>query len=114
MLSISSLETSVVEVAKKNGGDAVIQVSSEAETVAIASNSTGNVRAIASAYGNTATATGKSSNSGYAAPVRKQQSKFAVVKYVSKPDSATPSGTAAPSTQPPKPQEATGATQSAQ
>ena len=86
MFSMSSLEANVVDVAKKNGGDAVIQVSSEAETIGFASNSTGNTRATVSAYGNTATATGTTSSSGYAAPVQKQQSKFAVVQYVAKPD----------------------------
>lgn len=108
MFSMSSLETSVVEVAKKNGGDAVIQISSEAETIGIASNATGNTRATATAYGNTATATGTSFSSGYAAPVQKQQSKYAVVRYVTKPDSAAPA-------QAVKPQEAASApTQPAQ
>jgi len=86
MISMSGLESSVVEVAKKNGGDAVIQVSSESETVGTAFNSTGTANVTSTGYGNTVKSSGFGTTNGFAAPVQKQQSKFAVVKYVVKPE----------------------------
>ena len=103
MISMSGLESSVVELAKKNGGDAVIQVSSEAETIGTAFNSTGTANVTSSGYGNTVRSSGFGTTSGFAAQVQKQQSKFAVVKYVVKPDAGNLNVTVSPPIEPEKP-----------
>lgn len=85
MISMSGLESSVAEVAKKSGGDAVIQVSSEAETVGAVGNSYGNAQGTATTTGNTTNARVTGSSSSTSAAVQKQNSKFAVVKYLKEP-----------------------------
>lgn len=82
MISMSNLEGSIAEVAKKNGGDAVIQVSSEAETVGIATNNYGSAQGSAFSSGNSTNFNASGWSSGGAAKVQKQNSKFAVIKYL--------------------------------
>lgn len=79
---MSHLESDVAEAAKKAGGDAVILVSSEAETVGMVG--AGNTNTQAQAYGNRNSAYGSSNSFSVASAraVQKQDSKFAVVKYV--------------------------------
>jgi len=99
MIRMSGLEGDIADVAKKNGGDAVILVKSEAETVGILSNSTGNASGTAITNGGTTTAQATGRSSSYTTGVQKQQSKFAVVKYVEQKESkasdtpATPAAT---------------------
>lgn len=82
MISMSNLEGSIAEVAKKNGGDAVIQVSSEAETVGVVTNNYGSAQGSATTFGNTTSGSATGWSSGSAAKVQKQNSKFAVIKYM--------------------------------
>jgi hypothetical protein len=72
--SMNSLESDIARVARSNGGDAVILMRSEAETVGAVGNS--------NVYG----------NSGFAVTrgVQKQNSKFAVVKYLSEAEQVNP------------------------
>lgn len=67
MARMSSLEKDVAEVVKNNGGDAAILMASEAETVGMIGN---------------AFATGNRSAFGTSVGVQKQNSKYAVVKYL--------------------------------
>jgi hypothetical protein len=83
MASMAGLEKDVALLAKKNGGDAVIQMGSETET-------TGSVgTAFGSRFGNSA------SGFGAAAAVQKNNSKFAVLKYVNDVDLPPPAVPAA-------------------
>ena len=82
MMSMASLESDVAKVAKANGGDAVILLSSEAETVGAVGNSFGGARGSAHTFGGTTTARGTGWSSGMSAAVQKNNSKYAVVKYV--------------------------------
>jgi hypothetical protein len=77
-ISMSSLETDVASVAKKNGGDAVILMQSDAETIG------------AVGMANAAGGFGWGASRG----VQKQNSKFAVVKYVADapPAAVAPAG----------------------
>jgi hypothetical protein len=75
-ISMSNLESDVAKVTKENGGDAVILVSSEAETVGAVGNSAGSART----YGNTT----RGSSFGSTSAVQKNNSKYAVVKYIPK------------------------------
>jgi len=100
MISMSNLESSVAEVAKKNGGNAVILVSSEAETVGMVGNSFGGAQGSATTVGNTTTGNAVGWQTGAASAVKKQNSKFAVVKYVDEAAVNSDSGTKAQAEQP--------------
>jgi hypothetical protein len=107
MISMSNLEGSIAEVAKKNGGDAVIQVSSEAETVGVVTNNYGTAQGTATTSGSTTNFNATGWSNGAAAKVQKQNSKFAVIKYMK--DTSAPAGGASeaakpevPSTAPPE------------
>jgi len=82
MVRMASLESSIAEVAKSNGGDAVILVSSEAETVGVINNSSTSIDGTARTTGNTTSYNANANTSGFGTAVQKQQSKFAVVRYV--------------------------------
>ncbi len=73
-ISMSSLKNDVVVKAKEVGGDALIQVSNNSQFAG--TYSTGSASAYS--YGNSATAYG----SGVAIPIRRNFSKFAVIKYL--------------------------------
>ncbi|MDB5872107.1 MAG: hypothetical protein JWQ07_1549 [Ramlibacter sp.] len=68
--SMASLEKDVAQVAKKNGADAVILMASDAETVGV----------VGTAFGQRSGSFG--SGFGASAAVQKNNSKFAVLKYV--------------------------------
>lgn len=76
MARLKSLPKQVARMAKENGGDAVIVVSSENDVYGYAAS--GN----ATANGNRATA------SGFAVPIAKRESRFAVIRYL--PDAPAP------------------------
>lgn len=81
MMRMSGLEKDVALVAKKAGGEAVILVSSEAETTGYV----GNAYARGSAYGSSASAQGFSTSHA----VQTNHSRFAVIQYVkNEPDSS--------------------------
>lgn len=81
-ISMSSLETDVAATAKKAGGDAVILVAAEAEIVGAVRNSFGGGQANVSAFGNSARVNGSGWNTGISSAVKKQHSRYAVVKYL--------------------------------
>jgi hypothetical protein len=114
MISMSSLEKDVAELAKKNGGDAVILMASDAETVGVVGNSFGSASGTATVQGNTVNARSSGWNTGMAAPVQKQNSKFAVVQYVKEEAPASPVAPAtAPAAAPAAPTEAAAETKAA-
>jgi len=82
MFRMSSLEGDVAKLAKENGGDAVILVGSEAETVGTVGSSYGNAQGNANTVGGNTTMHASGWSTGSSAAVQKQQSKYAVVKYV--------------------------------
>jgi hypothetical protein len=67
MVRMSGLESDIAEVAKKNGGDAVILVSSEAETVGTVGNSVGSAQGSANTTGNSTTMKASGWSSGTSA-----------------------------------------------
>jgi len=84
MISMSSLETDVAAAAKTNGGDAVILVSSEAETVGTTGSSRGSAQGRANSFGGTTTARSTGSSTTSSQAVQKSNSKYAVVKFLPK------------------------------
>jgi hypothetical protein len=92
MIRMSGLESDIADVAKQNGGDAVILVSSEAETIGSVGNTFGQVQANANSNGGNTTGHATGWSTGTTSAVQKQQSKYAVVKYIEapKPDSGPP------------------------
>ncbi len=82
MIAMSSLETDVAAAAKGAGGDAVILVGAETETVGAVGNSFGGIRANSAASGNTVRTTGTGWGMGASVAVQKQHSRYAVVKYL--------------------------------
>lgn len=81
-IRMSSLDSDVAKLAKENGGDAVILVASEAETVGTVGSSYGSARGNANTVGGNTTMHATGWSTGSSAAVQKQQSKYAVVKYV--------------------------------
>ena len=77
-IRMSSLNKEIADAARANGGDAVILVHSETEVVGVAS--TGGAYATGTAYGSTANAS--AFGYGLAKPIEKQETKFAVIKYL--------------------------------
>lgn len=73
-IPMSSLKSDVVQKAKEVGGDAVIQLNSNSQLVGVYSSGS----ATANSYGRTTTAYGSST----AVPMRRNYSKFAVIKYL--------------------------------
>lgn len=96
MIRMSSLESNVAAVAKQNGGDAVILVSSEAETVGQVGNSYGTANANSTHYAGATTTRASGTSTSMSAAVQKQQSKYAVVKYLPDPDPAATGVSATP------------------
>ena len=82
MISMSNLESSVAEVAKKNGGEAVILVASGDETIGVVGNSFGGFNGNVNSFGNNTSFSGNGWQMGAGAAVKKQNSKFVVVKYL--------------------------------
>ena len=82
MIRMSSLEGDVAKLAKENSGDAVILVASEPETVGSVANTFGSARGNAYTDGQSTTMHATGSATSISANVQKQQSKYAVVKYV--------------------------------
>jgi hypothetical protein len=82
MIRMSGLESDVAKLAKENGGDAVILVSSEAETVGTVGSGYGQAQGTANTAGGNTVMHGSGWSTGTSAAVQKQQSKYAVVKYV--------------------------------
>jgi hypothetical protein len=76
MASMASLERDVAALTRKSGGDAVILMASDAETIGAVGTGT------AHRWGNS------SSGFGMAANVQKNNSKFAVLKYVTEAEAA--------------------------
>lgn len=95
MISMSNLEGSIADVAKKNGGDAVILMASESETLGFVGTSFGSAQGSAMANRNTVTGSSTGWASSQSSAVQKQNSKYAVLKYL--PDDA-PAATLAPTT----------------
>ena len=79
---MSSLESDIAAVAKKNGGDAVVLIAVEAETVGTVGSNYGSAQGSANTVGSNTTMRGSGWSTGMSAAVQKQQSKYAVVKYV--------------------------------
>lgn len=88
MVRMSGLESAIAKEARKAGGDAVILVSSDAETTGYVGQAQTTGQANTSASRNNARTTGSSWSSAQAAPVQKQLSKYAVVQYLA--DDPTP------------------------
>lgn len=82
LIRMSSLESDVAKLAKENGADAVILVGSEAETVGTVGSSYGSAQGNANTFGGNTTMHASGWSAGSSAAVQKQQSKYAVVKYV--------------------------------
>ena len=82
MVRMSSLESDIAAVAKKNGGDAVVLIAVEAETVGTVGSNYGSAQGSANTVGSNTTMRGSGWSTGMSAAVQKQQSKYAVVKYV--------------------------------
>ena len=82
MISMSSRESDIVALAKKQGADAVILVSEGAETVGFVgannATTTGNVNT----FGNTGTVRAQTWGVQTSAAVQKNNSRYAVVKYL--------------------------------
>ena len=90
MIRMSSLESDVAKLAKENGGDAVVLVASEAETVGSVGNTFGSAQGNANTIGRSTTMHATGSSTTMTANVQKQQTKYAVVKYLErKPPVAT-------------------------
>lgn len=80
---MAGLEGSIAKTARKNGGDAVILITSEAQTKGIATQSHETGNATVSSYGgNQATVNGSTSGNSWATRVENQHSRYAVVKYL--------------------------------
>ena len=116
-ISMSSLESDIAKVAKENGGDAVILMSSDAETIGVVGHSFGSVHGNANTtgsgnttrMGNMSTNTfsanttfrASGSSTSLSSAVQKNNSKYAVVTYLSsnlplvetQPKAATPEST---------------------
>lgn len=73
-IPMASLKTDIVQKAKEVGGDAVIQLNSNSQLVGVYSSGS----ATAYSYGRSATAYGSST----AVPIRRNYSKFAVIKFL--------------------------------
>lgn len=73
-IPMASLKSDVVQKAKDVGGDAVIQLNSNSQLVGVYSSGS----ATAYSYGRSATAYGSST----AVPMRRNYSKFAVIKFL--------------------------------
>jgi hypothetical protein len=97
-ISMSNLDSDIADVAKKNGGDAVILMDSNAETIGTVGNafSTSNGSSMtngnvgASHWNSATTAQSTGTTTGFSAAVQKQHSKYAVVKYLKSEDTSTP------------------------
>ena len=100
MIRMSSLESDVAKLAKENGGDAVILVASEAETVGSVGNTFGRAQGTANTTGQSATMHATGSATSMTANVQKQQSKYAVVKYVEREKAGAGEVQAPPATSP--------------
>jgi hypothetical protein len=79
---MGSLEKDVAKIAKENGGDAVLLLASDAETVGYVGSSNATTQANAYSSGNRAYGTAYTSGSVTSAAVQKQVSRFAVIKFV--------------------------------
>lgn len=73
-IPMSSLKSDIVQKAKEVGGDAVIQLNSNSQLVGVYSSGS----TTANSYGRTTTAYGSST----AVPMRRNYSKFAVIKFL--------------------------------
>jgi len=82
MISMSHLDSSIAKVAKQAGGDAVILVDSQTETTGVVGVDDTNTQAHVYGSGNSAYGSSDSFHVGGARAVQKQNSKFAVIKYV--------------------------------
>jgi len=87
MISMSNLEGSIAEVAKTNGADAVVLLSSEAETLGMFGGSFGGAQGTAMVSRNMVTGSSTGWGTGMARAIQKQHSKYAVLKYL--PDDAS-------------------------
>jgi hypothetical protein len=96
MISMSSLESDVASAAKASGGDAVILVAAEAETVGAVGTGFGGARANAFAAGNSVRASGSSWGTGVSGAVQKHHSRYAVVKYLPVEATSDPADDAPP------------------
>jgi hypothetical protein len=74
LIPMAQLRSDMVKKAREAGGDAIIQLGSQSQVVGYYTSGS----ATAYAYGNSATASGSSNTM----PVRRNVSKFAVIKYV--------------------------------
>jgi hypothetical protein len=81
-IRMSGLESDVAQKVREAGGDAVILLDSNAETVGVVGTSDTSASASAHAFGNFGTASGRSSTTTTARAVQKQVSRFAVIKYL--------------------------------
>jgi hypothetical protein len=90
MISMSNLEGSIADVAKKNGGDAVLLLSSEAETLGMFGGSFGGAQGTATVNRNTVTGSSTGWGSGMARAIQKQHTKYAVLKYLPDESPASP------------------------
>jgi hypothetical protein len=80
-MRMSGLEKAIAKAAKEAGGDGVILIGSDTEVTGYATTG----QAQATGYGNNVQAYGSSMSS----PVAKQNSRFAVIRYVPAPSPAT-------------------------
>jgi hypothetical protein len=99
-IRMSGLEHDVAEKVRAVGGDAVILVDSEAETVAVGHWGSSSSRGSAQAFGNSASATSQSHGTAFSRPIQKQVTRFAVIKYLppdAAPSSQEPDSTGGPS-----------------
>lgn len=80
-MRMSGLEKAIAKAAKENGGEGVILIGSEAEVTGYATTG----QAQANSYGNNVQAYGSSMS----APVAKQNSRFAVIRFLPEPSPTT-------------------------
>ena len=95
-IKMSHLNSDVAKIAKQAGGDAVIVVSSDVDTVGAVGGGFGSTNASAQAVGNSAYGHSNTSSFGFAGSVRKQESEFAVLKYLPDEPAAPPESSPAP------------------
>ena len=82
LVRMASLESDFAEVAKSKGGDAVILVSSDSETVGAVGASNGMATGTANSYGNSTSANVSGFSTGVTSAVQKQNTKYVLIKYL--------------------------------
>jgi hypothetical protein len=82
MFRMSNLESDIAEIAKNQGGDAVISISSESEVVGGIGQNFGTATGSATTMGGVTTGSAMGTSSMITQSVQKQNSKYMLVKYL--------------------------------